>query len=152
MSYNREKLGESAQLIHGFTKDIETIASYDVLMNFDYLEHSYEPFHDLKVCNNLLRDGGLIYLKTLYMDNPDHLLKGDCYQLFGQGHFHYFRVRTLLALMVNAGFNIVRIQLGPLVFIFGQKVAEPSEKSELDLSFLNENYNYLGEPHRSGPH
>lgn len=143
--------GGKGQFTHGFSRDISGTADWDLVINFDFLEHSYEPYHDLGVCNALLKDGGLLYLKTLYMDNPDHLLKGDCYQLFGQGHFHYFRVRTLLAMIANAGFKILKVQLGPLVFVYGQKVGEPAARDRLDLRFLNENYNYLRIRHRQ-PH
>lgn len=107
---------------HGFTSRLELPSeSFDIVINFDYLEHSFEPYEDLLTCYDLLRDGGVIYLKTLYLDCPDHILKDDGYQLFGQGHFHYFFPRTLCSMLNRAGFEILELQLGGLINVIARK-------------------------------
>ena len=111
---------------HGFTHDLDLPkASYDIVINFDYVEHSYTPLEDLYTCNEILRDGGLMYLKTLYLDCPDHIIKEDAYQLFGSEHFHYFPVRTLCSMIKTAGFDIIDLKLERLVFIAARKTSRP---------------------------
>lgn len=113
---------------HGFTKDLDIpLNTFDIVINFDYLEHSYEPYEDLVKCNEILKNGGILYLKTLYLDCPDHILKGDGYQLFGQGHFSYFRARTLLSMIYSAGFDIVDLRLGGLIFVTAKKTRAPNK-------------------------
>lgn len=113
---------------HGFTNDLKLPKDkFDIVINFDYLEHSYEPYLDLITCNEILKDDGILYLKTLYLDCPDHILKGEGYQLFGQGHFSYFPARTLCSMVYSAGFEIENLRLGNLIFITARKKRAPNE-------------------------
>lgn len=107
---------------HGFTHEINFVKKYDIVINFDYLEHSFFPFDDLKKCHDILNDNGILYLKTLYLDCPDHILKDDRYQLFGSGHFHYFKPRQLCRMVEAAGFEILNLRMGGLIFITAKKV------------------------------
>ena len=133
-----EKLGFEA--FHGFTNQLKLPKDkYDIVINFDYLEHSYEPYQDLVTSNEILKDDGIIYLKTLYLDCPDHILKGHAYQLFGQGHFSYFPARTLCSMMHSAGFDIEELRLGQLIFITARKKRKPSKKIEQHYSLENAN-------------
>ena len=109
------QLGFDAQL--GFTKDIQVNGQYDVVMNLDYLEHSYAPFADLKTCHAMLADGGVLSIKTLYLGSPDHRRDGDAWGLFGNGHFHYFFPETLRRMTEAAGFTIKEFKLGQLVSV-----------------------------------
>lgn len=107
---------------HGFTRDLTLPSDYfDVVMNLDYLEHSYEPLDDLKTCLRLLRKGGVLYLKTLYLDCPAHKEQGVHWNLLGNGHFHYFFPDTLRELMTKAGFGVLDLKLGGLVTVIGLK-------------------------------
>ena len=113
---------------HGFTCDLELPENhYDIVINFDYLEHSYEPYQDLLTCNRILTDGGVLYLKTLFLGCPDHITKGDGYQLFGNGHFSYFFPRTLCSMIHSAGFEIEELKLGNLIFVIARKTRTPGE-------------------------
>lgn len=117
---------------HGFTRDLDLPAEhFDIVVNFDYLEHSYEPYEDLLTCNRILRDQGILHLKTLYLDCPDHILKGDAYQLFGAGHFAYFFPRTLCSMLYSAGFTIEELRLGALIFVVARKAREPEAEPVL---------------------
>lgn len=111
---------------HGFTNELDLLKDkYDIVINFDYVEHSYEPYQDLVKCNEILKDDGILYLKTLYLDCPDHILKGYAYQLFGQGHYSYFPARTLCSMVYSAGFEIEDLRLGQLIFITARKKRKP---------------------------
>lgn len=122
-----DRLGELGfEAYHGFTQDLDLPkGKYDIIINFDYLEHSYSPYRDLVTCNEILKDDGILYLKTLYLDCPDHILKGHAYQLFGQGHFSYFPARTLCSMVYSAGFEIENLRLGQLIFITARKKRKP---------------------------
>lgn len=121
------------KVYHGFTRDLDLPANrYDIVINFDYLEHSYEPYQDLLICNKILEMDGVLYLKTLYLDCPDHIIKQDNYQLFGGGHFHYFPARTLLSMVYRAGFEIVELRMTNLIFIMARKVSQGDAGRPLD--------------------
>lgn len=110
----------------GFTNELDLPKSeYDIVINFDYVEHSYEPYQDLVKCNEILKDDGILYLKTLYLDCPDHILKGNAYQLFQWGHYSYFPARTLCSMVYSAGFEIEDLRLGQLIFIIARKKRKP---------------------------
>ena len=96
---------------HGYTKDVHPDKQFDIVMNLDYIEHSYEPFDDLKKCFEIMKPGGILYLKTLYLECPPHLLEGDHWKLFGAGHVHYFFPRTMKTMIEKAGFTVFDIQL-----------------------------------------
>ncbi|OKL43391.1 methyltransferase domain-containing protein [Pseudovibrio exalbescens] len=135
--HRMQDLGFNAH--HGFTRDLSLEPErFDMVFNFDYLEHSYEPFQDLKTCNALLKGNGILYLKTLYLDCPDHLLKGPNYQLLGQGHFSYFWPRTLLCMFQSAGFEILELRMTGLIYIIAKKVGPPLPK--ISLNFLDHRY------------
>ncbi|MDX2287571.1 MAG: class I SAM-dependent methyltransferase [Hyphomicrobiaceae bacterium] len=107
---------------HGFTKDLDLPAdAYDIVMNFDYLEHSYEPFDDLKTCYRITRPGGILYLKTLYLGCPDHVAKGEAWHLLGQGHFSFFTADALKAMIKNAGFKLESVKAGGLITVVARK-------------------------------
>jgi hypothetical protein len=105
----------------GFTRELEFDRGYDVVMNLDYLEHSYEPFDDLKTSHRILNQGGVLYLKTLYLGCPNHLLDGEHWNLFGNGHFHFFHPDTLKAMVREAGFSIVSCKTAALITIAAVK-------------------------------
>jgi len=108
---------------HGFTEELELPSEYfEIVMNFDYLEHSYTPLEDLKVCHRILKPGGLMYLKTLYLDCPSHREKGEAWQLFGSGHFYYFSMSVLKRMIESVGFKIENVLEGQLVFIAARRV------------------------------
>ena len=114
-----QELGFDAQL--GFTKDIQVNGQYDVVMNLDYLEHSYTPFADLKMCHAMLGDGGVLSIQTLYLGSPEHRRDGDAWGLFGRGHFHYFFPETLRRMTEQAGFTIQEFKLGALVSVIATR-------------------------------
>lgn len=114
-------LGLKAYL--GFSKDVNPGRTYDIVTNLDYLEHSYEPFDDLNTCYRILNTGGVLYLKTLYLGCPNHVRDGEGWNLFGNGHFHYFFPDTLREMVIAAGFEIAEFKLAALVTVIGLRRA-----------------------------
>ena len=82
---------------------------FDIVTNLDYLEHTYTPQDDLDRCWDMLKDGGVLYLKTLYLGCPDHQDLGEAWQLFGQGHFSYFDEKTLTGMLLRSCFDVLEI-------------------------------------------
>lgn len=115
---------EGFKAYHGFTQDLDLpLASFDIVINFDYLEHSYTPLEDLRTCHKLLNPGGVLYLKTLYLGCPAHVEKGNNWQLFGPGHFHFFTPTVLRKMVETAGFEILDVKAGQLIFVAARRAA-----------------------------
>jgi 2-polyprenyl-3-methyl-5-hydroxy-6-metoxy-1,4-benzoquinol methylase len=107
---------------HGFTHKIAIPpAHFDIVINFDYLEHTFYPRSDLRSSFLALRPGGVMYLKTLYLGCRDHREKADGWQLFGPGHFHYFYPHVLLNMIVAAGFVIEAVETTGLIFVMARR-------------------------------
>ena len=104
------------------TLRLERKARYDMVTMLDYLEHTYTPFDDLLTVHAMLRPGGMLHLKTLYLGCPSHAAKGELWQLFGMGHFYYFTPQVLRGMIRNAGFDIVDMRLGGLIHISARKL------------------------------
>lgn len=104
------------------TLRLERKARYDMVTMLDYLEHTYTPFDDLLTVHAMLRPGGMLHLKTLYLGCPSHTAKGELWQLFSMGHFYYFTPQVLRGMIRNAGFDIVDMRLGGLIHISARKL------------------------------
>jgi 2-polyprenyl-3-methyl-5-hydroxy-6-metoxy-1,4-benzoquinol methylase len=107
---------------HGFTQDIEMPdAPMDIIINFDYLEHTYRPFDDLKRCLSLLKPGGLMHLRTLYLDCPDHRQNGEAWNMFGCGHFYFFTEDVLKTMVERAGFEVIDTKTDEMISVYARK-------------------------------
>lgn len=104
------------------TRLLDRAPRYDMVTMLDYLEHTYTPFDDLLTVHAMLRPGGMLHLKTLYLGSPPHIAKGELWQLFGMGHFYYFTPRVLEGMIRNAGFDIVDMRLESLIHISARKL------------------------------
>lgn len=104
------------------TRTLAMSAQFDIVTMLDYLEHTYTPFDDLLTAHAMLRPGGMLHLKTLYLGCPDHAAKGELWQLFGMGHFYYFTPRVLRGMVRNAGFDIVDMHVNSLIHISARKL------------------------------
>lgn len=117
-------ISEGFKAYHGFTQELTLPSNaYDIVINFDYLEHSYTPLEDLRTCLDILSPGGVMYLKTLYLGCPAHVEKGLNWQLFGPGHFHFFTPEVLRRLVEKAGFKVLEVKTGQLIFVAAKKAA-----------------------------
>jgi hypothetical protein len=93
----------------------------DIVINFDYLEHTYTPFEDLGRCLDLLKPGGFMHLRTLYLDCPAHKNNGEAWNLFGNGHFYFFTVDVLKAMVEKSGFEIIHTRTDELISVYARK-------------------------------
>jgi len=114
---------------HGFTvyesptHELKLDKKYDIMTALDYVEHSMVPFTDLKWMSNHLNPAGILYLKTLYLGCPNHKRMGDDWNLFEQGHFHYFYPNVLRNMLHDAGFKILEQRLtDAIIHIIARKV------------------------------
>lgn len=97
---------------HGFTNELDFSGmSYDSVVIFNYLEESYEPFEDLKRGRDLLKPGGVAYIRSSYLGSPEHLAAGEAWKNFGAGFFHYYYPETLHAMIEAAGLKILDSRL-----------------------------------------
>ena len=118
-----DTLTEMGFTIHNcFTQDLKVEpGSFDIVFNFDYLEHSYTPFADLKVCCDMLRPDGVLFLKTLYLGSRDHRRDGESWRLFGPYHFHFFFPDVLLRMIREAGFTVEHVETPNLIFVLARR-------------------------------
>jgi SAM-dependent methyltransferase len=97
---------------HGFTKELDFHEmSYDGVVAFNYLEESYEPFEDLRRSYDLLKPGGVAYIRSLYLGCPEHRAAGEAWKIFGAGYFHYYYPETLRSMIEAAGLKILDTRL-----------------------------------------
>lgn len=114
------EMGFNAQ--HGFTKDVAMPnVPMDIVINFDYLEHTYTPFEDLQQCFDLLKPGGFMHLKTLYLDCPEHKKNGAAWNLFGLGHFYFFTEDVLKTMIEKSGFDIIHAKTDEMISVYARK-------------------------------
>jgi 2-polyprenyl-3-methyl-5-hydroxy-6-metoxy-1,4-benzoquinol methylase len=116
---NLRAMGFNAHL--GFSQNLKLDRTYDMVMNLDYLEHSYTPVDDLAMNFKILNPGGVLYLKTLYLGCPNHVANGEAWGLFGNGHFHYFFPETLRKMVESVGFQVAHLQTKGLIVVVGLK-------------------------------
>lgn len=114
--------GQGFEVTETPTRLLGLHARYDMVTMLDYLEHTYTPFDDLLTVHAMLRPGGMLHLKTLYLGCPPHVAKGELWQLFGMGHFYYFTPQVLEGMLRNAGFDIVDMRLETLIYISARKL------------------------------
>lgn len=112
------------EVFQSATRELDIRKQFDIVTMLDYLEHTYTPFDDLLKAHAMLRPGGLLHLKTLYLGCPPHIQKGELWQLFGIGHFYYFTPKVLLGMIRNAGFEIVDTKLNNLIHVSARKLCQ----------------------------
>ncbi|MDX2287572.1 MAG: class I SAM-dependent methyltransferase [Hyphomicrobiaceae bacterium] len=106
----------------GCTNDLDLPEqSFDIVFCLDYLEHTYTPMDDLRYAFKLLRPGGLLYLKTLYLGSPGHLENGDAWHLFCNEHFYFFYPSVLRRMVEHAGFELIEVTQGTLIFVLARR-------------------------------
>ena len=104
---------------HGFTSELDfREMAFDGTVTVNYLEESYEPFVDLKRSFDLLKPGGVAYIRSLYLGCPEHKAAGEAWKVFGAGLFHYYYPETLHAMIEAAGYKILDTRLRNVAIVF----------------------------------
>lgn len=98
-----------------FEGELSTISKrkkeYDLITLWDVIEHFYNPKKELKIINELLKDGGILVISTPNVGSFPSLITQDRwigYKLSDE-HLMYFSKNTISNLLKDAGFDIIKI-------------------------------------------
>jgi SAM-dependent methyltransferase len=81
--------------------------SFDAITMWDYLEHSCNPLEELKTCNRLLKDKGVVVLSIPNVDSWSYFhLKEKWIGFKNIEHFYFYSRKTLAQLAEMAGFKL----------------------------------------------
>jgi SAM-dependent methyltransferase len=81
--------------------------SFDAITMWDYLEHSCNPLEELKTCNRLLKDKGVVVLSIPNVDSWSYLLLKEKWIGFKNvEHFYFYSRKTLARIAEMAGFKL----------------------------------------------
>ncbi len=94
-------------------------AKYDVILNFETIEHIFSPYHFLEKINYLLKRGGYLAFTTPNYHGFDMMVLGHYYKnIHAPCHLNYFNVDTIDRLLSRAGFRVVK-KMSPGIFDVG---------------------------------
>lgn len=82
---------------------------FDVVANFEVIEHLFSPYDFLKNCNKFLRPGGLMILTCPNGKGFDIELLGTVSSNVDHEHLNYFNPHSARILFERCGFEIVEI-------------------------------------------
>jgi 2-polyprenyl-3-methyl-5-hydroxy-6-metoxy-1,4-benzoquinol methylase len=78
---------------------------FDVLTMWDVLEHVSDPMATLRCAWSLLREGGLLLIRTPNLEALERRVFGSSYHSFKAEHLYYFGPRSLLDALDSSGFG-----------------------------------------------
>lgn len=97
------------------TKDVHLADKVDGVSMMDYIEHTYTPRQDLEWALENLEPGGLLFLKTFYMDSPIHKREDNEFRMYAHEHFNYFTEEVLVELIKDVGFQELTVRKDNLI-------------------------------------
>ena len=104
------------------TTEVHLADKVDLVSMMDYIEHTYTPRQDLEWALENLEPGGLLFLKTFYMDSPIHKREDDEFRMYAHEHFNYFTEEVLVELIKDVGFQELTVRKDDLIiYITGRK-------------------------------
>jgi len=84
-----------------------TPESFEAITMWDYLEHSSNPLEELKTCNRLLKERGVLVLSIPNVDSWSYALFKDKWIGFKNiEHFYFYSRKTLTRIAEMAGFEL----------------------------------------------
>ncbi len=89
--------------------------SFDVVANFDVIEHVRNPVDFLMHVNSLLKESGKVYIVTPSLDSFSAKLLGRNWMEYKVEHISYFNQKSISLLLEQAGFQHIK-------FISNQKI------------------------------
>jgi len=121
----REKVGTESG-IHVRVEDAnEKLAfkdgSFDTVTALSIFEHIFDPYHLIEECYRLLKNGGTLIVQvpnTAWLPNRIRLFTGRLPETAADapgwdgGHLHYFTRSSFKKLLVDQGFDIVKVTNG----------------------------------------
>ena len=95
------------------TLELKTREHFDIMFCNDYIEHTNTPYDDLQWMYNHTRKGGILSLKTMYLDSQEHLKHGGDWHMYSGFHTHYFYKSVLRKMIQKVGYTILYQELKP---------------------------------------
>jgi len=91
-------------------EEYRTEMKFDVVTMWDSLEHVVEPALCIAAIHGLLKDSGVLFLRTPDAGSPAAKLLGRSWYHYGPpGHLHFFDRKTVTALLGRHGFRVRRV-------------------------------------------
>jgi len=111
----RRRLGDDRVLVGRLLDFDLPRGSFDLAITISYLEHEPEPARIVRRVGDLLRSGGIFINKVPNYGTWLRKLLGERWSGYRwPEHVQYFSPRTLSRLLVDSGFEIVRVSANPL--------------------------------------
>lgn len=114
-------LGTLPELFHS---GVFEAGSYDIVTMDDFIEHSYHPLRDLETAFSMLRDGGIVSVRTFCVDSdPFRRMRGN-WDMLMWNHTFQFSSNSLRKLVEQAGFDAAEVDVNSsegTVRIIGRK-------------------------------
>lgn len=112
VAYARDRL--NLNVLAGQLLDHELpFESFDAVTFWDVLEHTFDPFENLKEANRLLKIGGIIALTIPNWESIDRKLFGQAWIGFDSPrHLYVFPRETLFRMLVESGFQLDKAWTG----------------------------------------
>jgi len=100
------------KVYNGFLSEVGLSSrSYDVITMFEVIEHVKDPVELLKECNRLLRDQGLLVVKTANSNSWTVAFQNGGWEYFSikahGGHISFFNKKSINVLAERSGFRVV---------------------------------------------
>jgi len=83
------------------------VDGFDVIVMWDFIEHVEDPNAALAAARNLLKDGGLLFIRTPNLDAIELEVFGSSYHSLKREHLNLFSALSLSRFMYNSGLNPV---------------------------------------------
>jgi 2-polyprenyl-3-methyl-5-hydroxy-6-metoxy-1,4-benzoquinol methylase len=115
VAQGRERFGVDLQEGTAETVELEP-SSVDVLVMLDVLEHLNDPAAALRTLRPAVKDDGMLVLSTVNVASLHGRVRGGRWPWFIRSHLHYFRPPTLVAMLRDAGFDVVEWKVVPRSF------------------------------------
>jgi 2-polyprenyl-3-methyl-5-hydroxy-6-metoxy-1,4-benzoquinol methylase len=80
--------------------------SIDAFVMDDFIEHTYHPFEDLKVCARALRPGGVVWIETFHIDCAEYEEKKGDWNMLWWNHVYHFSAKTIERMLNAAGLRV----------------------------------------------
>jgi len=82
---------------------------YDIVLNFETIEHIFDPLYFLIKINQLLKDNGFLIFSTPNYHGFDMMLLGKYYKnIKAPVHLNYFNVNSIDTLLERANFKVIK--------------------------------------------
>ncbi|MBN3038402.1 MAG: methyltransferase domain-containing protein [Candidatus Omnitrophica bacterium] len=81
---------------------------FDVVTMWDYIEHVKDPYSNLKKAEQLLKNGGFLFISTVDIGSLFAKILGKRWKLIKPKlHLYYFDQKSIFGLLKKAGFKVV---------------------------------------------